>query len=138
MKRINLIWALAVVLLVFAGCKKEEFANSPVYGKIYCKTPNPKVGEPVILTVEIKEPGNRINSADYHWKCSSLGFDKRVKVIRQSGSNSIPDAPELEYTFDTSGSYTFRLEASFKYTMGDVNTSMIGAASASGIIKINP
>lgn len=137
MKKGLLLIALTAFMLLAAGCEKEEFANSPVYGKVYCKTPNPKVGQEVILTVEVKEPGNRINSAEYRWKCSAI-FDTRVKVIRESGANSIPDAPEFTAVFNSSGTYTVNLSASFKYTMGDRNTSMIGSASASGKVTINP
>jgi len=128
--------ALTAFMLLAAGCEKEEFANAPVYGRIYCKTSNPKVGQDVVLTVEVKESGNRINSAEYRWKSSV--FDKRVKVIRESGANSVPDAPELTIVFNESGTYTVNLSASFKYTMGDRNTSMIGSASATGRVTINP
>ena len=138
MRKGMLLIALTAFMLLAAGCEKEEFANAPVYGKVYCKTPSPKVGQEVVLTVEVKEPGNRINSADYRWKCSAFESDKRVKVIRESGANSIPDAPELTVVFNSSGTYSVSLSASFKYTMGDRNTSMIGSASASGKVTINP
>ena len=137
MKKGMLLIALTAFMLLAAGCEKEEFACSPVYGRIYCKTSNPKVGQEVVLTVEVNEPGNRINSAEYRWKCNNV-FDKRVKVIRESGENSVPDAPELTVVFNESGTYTINLSASFKYSMGDKNTSMIGSASATGRITINP
>lgn len=139
MKRINLTLALTALLFMFAGCKKEEYAYPPVYGKIYCKTPNPKVGQPVVLTVEIKEPGNRINNAVYRWKIrGNDDFDRQSSARRESGASSIPDAPELTCTFPTNGTYNITMTASFSYTMGDVNTSMKGFASASGSVKINP
>lgn len=138
MRKGLLLMALTAFMLLAAGCEKEEFANSPVYGKIYCKTAHPKVGQEVVLSVEVKEPGNRINSATYRWK--SPGFDKeyRYNVIRKSGENSIPDAPEVKVKFTASGTYTVNLDASFNYSMGDRNTSMRGSASATGKITINP
>ena len=68
MKKGSLILATAAVLLMLTGCQKEEFAEAPVYGDIYCSSSHPEVGDTVYLRVQIIYAGNRINSGAYNWK----------------------------------------------------------------------
>ena len=67
LRTISLI-ALAALLFIAVGCEKEEYAEPPVYGKIYCDKEHPVVGDTVKLYVKIDKQGKRINSAEYRWK----------------------------------------------------------------------
>lgn len=139
MKKVLTLLAMTALLIMAAGCEKEEFAEPPVYGKIYCTTAHPKVGDTVTLKIEIVHPGNRLNSAEYRWKIkegSTWVGEKTVKVLRQSGKKSITAAPTIDWVFKESGKYNITMTAYFSYTMGDVNSVMKGNGAASGQVQI--
>lgn len=129
---------LTALLFVAAGCEKEEFARSASYGKIYCVPSNPKVGDTVTFKVEVPDAGNRIYHADYTWSCSGQFSQKTVRVTAPDNSKTITDAPTFKWVFNKKGTYTVTMSARFKFSMADTNGSMIGGASASGSIKIEP
>ncbi len=141
MKKLFFALSMTALLLMAAGCEKEEFARPAVYGKISCH-PNPaRAGDTVTLTVEVLDPGNRIYHADYVWKCSSSkkdgGFDREeIRVTAPNGSKTIKAAPTFKCVFTSPGTYNVTMSARLKFSMGDVNGAMIGGASASGSIKV--
>jgi hypothetical protein len=138
MKRSLLLMALMALLLVMAGCIREkEYARPAVYGKIYCTNSNPRVGDTVILKVEVPDAGNRIYHADYYWKCGDQ-FKQTVRKTAPDNSKTITEAPTFKWVFKKSGSFTVTMNAKFNFSMTDANGALIGGASASGTIKINP
>lgn len=136
LRTISLI-ALVALLLIAVGCEKEEYAEPPVYGKIYCDKEHPVVGDTVKLYVKIDKQGNRINSAEYRWKirndAGTSEFSQRV--FRNSGQKSLTAQPTLTWVVKDWGDNYITLTATFSYTMGDVNSVMKGSAYVSGTIK---
>ncbi|MBR4811085.1 MAG: hypothetical protein IK039_04920 [Bacteroidaceae bacterium] len=137
MKRSLLLMALMALLLIVAGCTKMEYARPAVYGKIYCTNSNPQVGDTVILKVEVPDAGNRIYHADYYWRCGDQ-FSQTVRKTAPDNSKTITEAPTLKWVFQKSGSFTVTMNAKFKFSMTDANGALLGGASASGTIRINP
>lgn len=123
MKRELLIIALAAISMMTAlvSCEKEEFAEPPEYGKLYCRNSNPKVGDTVILAVQVINPGNRIYHADYSWKCNGMHaekiFNKTQKVTAPDGSKTIEEEPSFSWVFTEAGYYEVSMTASFKISM---------------------
>ena len=129
--------ALMALLLMMAGCIREkEYASPAVYGKIYCLTSNPKVGDTVELAVEVYDPGNRIYHADYTWKINDEKFSKTVAVTAPDHSKTITDQPKIKYAFKYSGGKNITLSVKFKYSMADENGAMVGTAGASGSVNV--
>ena len=126
--------SMVALLFIAAGCRKVEYAYPAVYGKIYCTNADPKVGDTVILKVEVPYAGNRIYHADYTWN-SSGEFKQTVRVTADNSKN-LDETPTFKWVFKKAGSYTVTLSARFKYSMADEGGSMIGGASASGTIRI--
>ncbi len=140
LRTISLI-ALAALMLVAVGCEKEEYAEPPVYGKIYCDKEHPVVGDTVKLYVKIDKQGNRINSAEYRWRIRNDAGTSEYsqRVFRNSGQKSLTAQPTLTWVVnDWCDNNYITLTATFSYTMGDVNSVMKGSAYASGTIKTFP
>ncbi|MBQ9386136.1 MAG: hypothetical protein IJU24_04570 [Bacteroidaceae bacterium] len=141
MKKGSLILATAAVLLMLTGCQKEEFAEAPVYGDIYCSSSHPEVGDTVYLRVQIIYAGNRINSGAYNWKIRdpfSEITSITTRFIRKTGEKSLSQVPETQWIPKEEGNHIINMSAKFSYSMGDRNSIMRGSASAYGSVKVYP
>ena len=130
MKRNLLVVAMAAILFMAAGCKKEEFASPAVYGKITFSPANPYVGDTVIMTAEVEDAGHRIYHADYTWKCGSVFSGQLVKVTAPDGSKTITAPPTFKYVFKQAGDFEVTMSAKFKYSMSDASGALFGSASS--------
>ncbi len=140
MRKLSRLLTLTACLLSLYGCQKEEFAEAPVYGKIYCSSPHPEVGDTVTVLVEVLDAGNRLNSAEYRWKIRSpfTTYNKTVKTMRKAGQKSITEVPSFEWVFREDGKHRLELTAKFSYSMGDANSVMRGYSTARGEIEVYP
>ena len=135
MKKSIIKIAVMALFIMMAGCKKDEYASPAVYGKVFCDMSHPKVGDDVYLKAEVADWGDCINSATYTWtiKKKPDGPTKTItnKVYRQSGDKSLYEVPCSDKWIPTeAGQYTISMSAEFRYTLGDVNSVMYGAANA--------
>ena len=141
MKTSKILIAMAVLTLMTAGCKKEEYASHAEYGRVVCTTSNPHVGDTVVLMAEVLNWGDCINSATYTWTVKSPDGNTSIteKVYRKSGDKSLYEAPSVKWVFKTSGLHKLSMSASFRYTMGDANSVMHGSANAKdGSVRVSP
>jgi hypothetical protein len=135
MKKSMILIAMAALMLMVTGCRKEEYASPAAYGKVFCDMSHPKVGDEVLLKAEVADWGDCINSATYTWtiKKKPDGPTKTItnKVYRQSGDKSLYEIPCSDPWIPTAaGQYTISMSAEFRYTLGDANSVMFGTASA--------
>lgn len=139
MKKYLTILGLLILLLQLSSCRKEEYAWAPVYGKVYCTSSHPVVGDTVVLTVEVYDAGNRLNRAEYRWTVKDpYGEVSKTysSLLRKSGSQSITKVPSLEYVFKEEGKHSLSLTALFSYSMRDAQAIMKGSAQAYGEIRV--
>ncbi len=142
MKKSMILIAMAALMLMVTGCRKEEYASPAVYGKVFCDMSHPIVGDSVFLKAEVADWGDCINSATYTWtiKKKPDGPTKTItnKVYRQSGDKSLYEIPCSDPWIPTAaGQYTISMSAEFRYTLGDANSVMHGSARAKdGMVTI--
>lgn len=121
----------AIILIALAAChsscRKEEFAWRPVYGNIYCRTPNPKAGDTIVLAAKVIDAGNRIYHADYRWRGTDrfIGINP-TRVTAPDGSRTIEAEPTCSCVFNYPGNYQVRLSVTVKYSMPDADGAMTG------------
>lgn len=137
MKKSMILIAMAALMIMVTGCRKEEYASPAAYGKVFCDMSHPIINEYVILKAEVADWGDCINSATYTWtvKKEPNGPTKSFtnKVYRQSGDKSLYEVPCCEpdaWKPTEAGKYTISMSAEFRYTMGDANSVMHGTARA--------
>ncbi len=131
MKKSLILIAMAALMLMVTGCRKdEEYAYPAVYGNIVFSPSNPKVGQEVTMTAQVLDPGHRIYHADYTWKCSE--FENGYKIVRKTApdnSKTITEAPSCKFTFTEAGTFSVSMSASFKFSMTTEGGALFGSAS---------
>lgn len=132
-----LVFAVLTLATLFVSCKKEEYAEPPVYGKVYCRTPNPKAGDTVILAVEVIDPGKWIYHADYTWRCNGL-FKQTVKITAPDNSKTIVEEPTFKWVFPNKGNYEVTMSAAVKISMPTASGQIfVPSITSIGKIVIN-
>ena len=125
------IAAATLALVSLTGCEKEEYGYAPTYGKIYCVNPDPKLGDTLTLSVEIKNPGNRCYKAEYTWKGDNGNFYDSKTVL-----DPLLQAPTMRYIPKHSGNINISMSAKFRLSMPSENGQVYDFASASGTIVV--
>ena len=128
MKKYLFLICITTLLFATAGCEKEEYAKDAVYGKVLFSPAEPYVGDTVVMTVEVLDPGHRIFHADYSWNCSTV-FSDEVRVTAPDGSKTITASPTYTYVFQTAGTFNVTMNAKFKFSMMTKEGTLFGSAS---------
>lgn len=124
---------MTVAMFALTGCEEEEYGYAPKYGKIYCVTPNPTVGDTLELSVELKDKGNRCYKAEYTWKGDDGNFYKTVTML-----DPLLQAPTVKFVPTRSGTINFTLNAKFRLSMPSEGGQVYDFANSSGSIKVSP